>query len=230
MAAGRGRRMHGTRARPCNMPFDTSAGGAGRLPSALVCLTGVPALTTRLALAVAMSLGLALPLGRRRHPGCQHRRPAGQPVLRRKPAAAALPAVRQDQGQRLRPGLRCRHGTAAEGSGGDRQQQGQADLRQHHHRPEKSGDVLDRATTVFFSLVGADTNDTRKKLQADYSARFAAHSDAIALNGKLFARIQALYDSRSTLGLTPKACAWSRSTTTTTCAPAPSRPRPTRPS
>ncbi|MGM3262788.1 dipeptidyl carboxypeptidase II, partial [Klebsiella pneumoniae] len=31
---------------------------------------------------------------------------------------------------------------------------------------EKSGDVLDRATTVFFSLVGADTNDTRKKLQA----------------------------------------------------------------
>jgi len=66
---------------------------------------------------------------------------------------------------------------------------------------EKSGDVLDRATTVFFSLVGADTNDTRKKLQADYSAKFAAHSDAIALNGKLFARIQALYDTRSQLGL-----------------------------
>jgi len=66
---------------------------------------------------------------------------------------------------------------------------------------EKSGDVLDRATTVFFSLVGADTNDARKKLQADYSAKFAAHSDAIALNGKLFARIQALYDTRSQLGL-----------------------------
>ena len=66
---------------------------------------------------------------------------------------------------------------------------------------EKSGDVLDRATTVFFALVGADTNDTRKKLQADYSAKFAAHSDAIALNGKLFARIQALYDTRSQLGL-----------------------------
>ena len=66
---------------------------------------------------------------------------------------------------------------------------------------EKSGDTLDRATTVFFSLVGADTNDTRKKLQADYSAKFAAHSDAIALNGKLFARIQALYDTRAQLGL-----------------------------
>lgn len=83
---------------------------------------------------------------------------------------------------------------------------------------------------MFFSLVGADTNDTRKKLQADYSAKFAAHSDAIALNGKLFARIQALYDTRSQLGLTPKACAWSRSTTTTTCAQAPSCPTPTRPS
>ena len=66
---------------------------------------------------------------------------------------------------------------------------------------EKSGQVLDRATTVFFNLVGTDTNDTRKKLQADYSAKFAAHRDAISLNGKLFARIQTLYDTRNQLGL-----------------------------
>lgn len=66
---------------------------------------------------------------------------------------------------------------------------------------EKSGAVLDRATTVFFSLIGADTNDARKKLQAEYSARFAAHSDAINLNGKLFERIKTLYDKRDTLGL-----------------------------
>ncbi|MGX9719943.1 M3 family metallopeptidase [Stenotrophomonas acidaminiphila] len=66
---------------------------------------------------------------------------------------------------------------------------------------ENSGAILDRATTVFFSLIGADTNDARKKLQADYSARFAAHSDAINLNGKLFERIKALYDKRDTLGL-----------------------------
>ncbi|MCW4454038.1 M3 family metallopeptidase [Flavobacterium sp. MXW15] len=66
---------------------------------------------------------------------------------------------------------------------------------------EKSGDVLGRATTVFFALIGADTNDTRKQLQADYSARFAAHSDAINLNGKLFERIKALYDKRDSLGL-----------------------------
>ncbi|WP_313213409.1 M3 family metallopeptidase [Stenotrophomonas acidaminiphila] len=66
---------------------------------------------------------------------------------------------------------------------------------------EKSGAILDRATTVFFSLIGADTNDARKQLQADYSARFAAHSDAINLNGKLFSRIETLYNNRAKLGL-----------------------------
>ncbi|MGV8960334.1 MAG: M3 family metallopeptidase [Stenotrophomonas sp.] len=66
---------------------------------------------------------------------------------------------------------------------------------------EKSGDLLDRATTVFFSLNGADTNEARKQLQAAYSAKFAAHSDAINLNGKLFARIETLYNNRAKLGL-----------------------------
>jgi peptidyl-dipeptidase Dcp len=66
---------------------------------------------------------------------------------------------------------------------------------------EKSGAVLDRATTVFFSLVGTDTNDARNQLRSEYAPRFAAHSDAILLNGKLFARIKALYDQRARLGL-----------------------------
>ena len=66
---------------------------------------------------------------------------------------------------------------------------------------EKSGQVLDRATTVFFNLVGTDTNDARNKLRADYSAKFAAHGDAISLNPKLFARIKALFDKRNDLGL-----------------------------
>ncbi|WP_305804551.1 M3 family metallopeptidase [Stenotrophomonas sp. YIM B06876] len=66
---------------------------------------------------------------------------------------------------------------------------------------EKSGAVLDRATTVFFALSGADTNDARKQLQAEYSAKFAGHRDAINLNGKLFARIEKLYNDRAKLGL-----------------------------
>ena len=69
---------------------------------------------------------------------------------------------------------------------------------------EKSGQVLTRAATVFFSLTGADTNPTREKLQADYAAKLSAHGDAIALNPKLFARIKSLHDSRHSLGLSPE--------------------------
>ncbi|MFC4819140.1 M3 family metallopeptidase [Dokdonella ginsengisoli] len=66
---------------------------------------------------------------------------------------------------------------------------------------ERSGQLLDRATTLFYSLVGADTNDARKKIQADYAAKMSAHQDAIQLDPKLFARIQSLYEQRSSLGL-----------------------------
>ena len=66
---------------------------------------------------------------------------------------------------------------------------------------EKSGRTLARSTNVFYNLVGADTNDTRDKIDAQYSPKFAAHRDAIYLNPKLFARIKSLYDTRSTLGL-----------------------------
>lgn len=66
---------------------------------------------------------------------------------------------------------------------------------------EKSGDVLDRATTVFFNLVGTDTNDTRNALRAEYAPTFAAHQDAISLNGKLFERVDTLYNQRDSLGL-----------------------------
>ncbi|WP_425507876.1 M3 family metallopeptidase [Thermomonas paludicola] len=66
---------------------------------------------------------------------------------------------------------------------------------------EKSGQLLNRATSVFFNLVGTDKNDAREKLETDYAPKFSAHSDAIALNPALFARIKALYDTRDSLGL-----------------------------
>ncbi|MGH8160043.1 MAG: M3 family metallopeptidase [Rhodanobacter sp.] len=66
---------------------------------------------------------------------------------------------------------------------------------------EKSGQILNRTSTVFFSLVGVDTNDARKAIQAEYAPKLAAHRDVIALNPKLFARIQQLYDTRDSLGL-----------------------------
>lgn len=66
---------------------------------------------------------------------------------------------------------------------------------------EKSGRTVTRATTVFFNLVGTDTNPTREKLQAEYAPKFSAHRDAINLNGKLFARVKSLYDTRTSQGL-----------------------------
>jgi peptidyl-dipeptidase Dcp len=66
---------------------------------------------------------------------------------------------------------------------------------------ERSGKVLNRATTVFSALVGADTNDTRNALRREYSTKFAAHDDAIELNPKLFARIETLYQKRNDLKL-----------------------------
>ncbi|WP_198937898.1 M3 family metallopeptidase [Pelomonas sp. KK5] len=70
---------------------------------------------------------------------------------------------------------------------------------------EKSGQVLSRASTVLFSLLGADSNPARQKVQSDYAAKLAAHRDAISLNDKLFARIDSLYQQRDKLGLQPDA-------------------------
>lgn len=66
---------------------------------------------------------------------------------------------------------------------------------------EQSGQLLRRALVVFFNLTGANTNDTLKKLEADYSAKFAAHNDKVYLNAKLFSRIKNLYENRANLGL-----------------------------
>ncbi len=66
---------------------------------------------------------------------------------------------------------------------------------------ERAGRTLGRASTLLFSLLGADANPARMKLQSDYATRLAAHRDAVALNPRLFARIQALYQQRAKLGL-----------------------------
>lgn len=64
---------------------------------------------------------------------------------------------------------------------------------------ERSGDVLDRVSTVFFSLTSADTNEALETIRTEMAPRLAAHRDQILLNGRLFARVKALYDRRETL-------------------------------
>ena len=66
---------------------------------------------------------------------------------------------------------------------------------------EKSGQELTRASKVFFNLVACNTNDSLQATNTDIAPKLAAHSDAINLDPKLFARVKSLYDQRGSLGL-----------------------------
>jgi peptidyl-dipeptidase Dcp len=66
---------------------------------------------------------------------------------------------------------------------------------------ERSGQELTRASKVFFNLVACNTNDSLQATNTDISPKLAAHSDAINLDPKLFARVKSLYDRRDSLGL-----------------------------
>ena len=70
---------------------------------------------------------------------------------------------------------------------------------------EKSGQMLDRVTRVFFALAQANTDNTLQKVEETEAPRLAAEQDAINLNAKLFARVKAVYDTRDSLHLSPEA-------------------------
>src|SRR3569833_2999756 len=59
---------------------------------------------------------------------------------------------------------------------------------------ERSGRMLDRVNNAFFGVVQANTDPALDKVQTAEAPKLAAHSDAIFLNEKLFARVKALYD------------------------------------
>lgn len=70
---------------------------------------------------------------------------------------------------------------------------------------EKSGALLNRASSVFYNLAGSNSNPELRKIQGEMAPKMAAHSDNINLNPALFARIEAIYNDRTNLGLTPEA-------------------------
>jgi peptidyl-dipeptidase Dcp len=69
---------------------------------------------------------------------------------------------------------------------------------------DRSGQTLTRVGNVFFNLTGADTNDTREKIQTEMAPKLSAHQDAIALDGRLFARVKAVHGQLDALGLDPE--------------------------
>jgi len=66
---------------------------------------------------------------------------------------------------------------------------------------EKSGELLDRVTSIFFAMTAAHTNDTLQRLDEQFSAELAELSNDLYLNEALFARVDALWQQRETLGL-----------------------------
>ena len=66
---------------------------------------------------------------------------------------------------------------------------------------ERTGRLLDRAERTFENLNACNTNPEMQKIEKEMAPKLSAHRDAIHLNGKLFARIQEVYDNRDNLGL-----------------------------
>ncbi|MDQ2931636.1 MAG: peptidyl-dipeptidase Dcp [Gemmatimonadota bacterium] len=66
---------------------------------------------------------------------------------------------------------------------------------------ERSGTLLRRVEQVFSGLAESNTNPAIQRARREEAPKLAAHSDAINLNAKLFARIKAVYDHRKTSAL-----------------------------
>ncbi|MEF3048651.1 M3 family metallopeptidase [Pseudotabrizicola sp. L79] len=64
--------------------------------------------------------------------------------------------------------------------------------------------LLDRVAGVFYNLAGADSTDPREALMRDLAPKMSAFSSEITNNKALFARIEALWQGRDDLALTPE--------------------------
>ena len=69
---------------------------------------------------------------------------------------------------------------------------------------ERSGQLLDRATTVFYNLNSCNTDPAMQKVETQVAPKLAAHQDAVFLDPMLWARVDALYKKRDSLKLDPE--------------------------
>ena len=69
---------------------------------------------------------------------------------------------------------------------------------------ERSGRTLTRVGRVFDNLTSSATSEALDAIDRDYAPRLAAHHTRIMLDAALFARVDALYRARETLGLAPE--------------------------
>ena len=67
---------------------------------------------------------------------------------------------------------------------------------------ERAGQLLNRTSIVFFNLTGTNSTPALRAIESEYAPKLTAHSDAIRLDPRLFARIDAVH---SALGAGPDA-------------------------
>ena len=70
---------------------------------------------------------------------------------------------------------------------------------------ETAGALLNKASSIFWNLAGADSNETLQELERGLSPALSRHYSAISMNRALFDRIDTLYRKRESLGLDAEA-------------------------
>ncbi|HVO31993.1 MAG TPA: dipeptidyl carboxypeptidase II, partial [bacterium] len=66
---------------------------------------------------------------------------------------------------------------------------------------ERTGALLTRVEKAFGNLVVSNSTEEMEKIEAEMSPKLAAHEDAILLDPALFARVDAVWQKRDSLGL-----------------------------
>lgn len=66
---------------------------------------------------------------------------------------------------------------------------------------DATGAMLNRVANVFFNLTSAHTNDELNSISEEVAPKLSMHNDYIYMHEKLFARVQAIWENRSSLNI-----------------------------
>lgn len=69
---------------------------------------------------------------------------------------------------------------------------------------EYSGELLNRISSIFYNLNGANTNPKMQEIAKEIAPKLSKHYDNINLNEELFGRIKFVYNNKESYNLTPE--------------------------
>ena len=118
----------------------------------------------------------------------------------------AFPPFDAIRHEHYRPAFDARCRRAARRGRGDRRRPGAADLREHRRGAGAlRADLLARVMRVFDNLAASMATPEMQALEAELAPLVAEHTDAIRLDPRLFARIDAVHAARHDAGLDARA-------------------------